>query len=65
MRISSKCVTDTKSQMRTLNETTEQIEIYQESCVRTLESIFGRITIVFTKFDVFFWNLGMFGVKTE
>ena len=41
LRISSKCATDTKSQIRTLNKAREQIEIYLECCVRPLETKSG------------------------
>ena len=38
MRISSKRATNVKTQIGTLNKAREQIEVYLESCVRTLEN---------------------------
>ena len=49
MHISSKCATDTKSQIRTLNKAREQIEIYLECCVRPLETKSGWIATGFLK----------------
>ena len=65
MRISSKRATDAKNQIRKLNKAREQIGIYLQSCVRTLERESGRIATGFLKNLLFQTKISRFRVTTS